>query len=66
MLDGTYALMHFCGYRGRNKMRDQLDISLGEIGLIVSCSHGKTGLGKGTCSLHVKYPVFPYNLIIYM
>lgn len=67
MLDGTYSLMHFCGYRGKNKKRDQLDVSLGKIGLIMSCrSHGKTGLGKCMCSLYVKYPAFPYNLVIYM
>lgn len=47
MLDGNLALMHFCGYRRRNKKTDQLDISFGETALIMSqCFYGRTDLEK--------------------
>lgn len=39
ILDKTLSLMHFCGYRGRNKERDQLDVPFREMALIMSqCS----------------------------
>lgn len=66
MLDKTLSLMHFCGYRGRNEERDQLEVPLGKMALIMSPCSYRTGLGKSLA--HFMWNILPFicDLIIYI